>query len=119
MLLCCNADTSLHGDTGFGSESRTGPPLGLDVHDIAWYMRFLQDNNFNAIRFLFNHEDVLHNHVLDAPDEEKYGAGAPWESPELENYKYIDMFVKLARVAADHGSERPNAPTTIQSTPFH
>lgn len=36
----------------FGSEARAGPPLGLDQHDIAFYMNFLKQNGFNAIRFL-------------------------------------------------------------------
>ena len=88
---------------GFGSEGRSGPPLGLDKHNIAWYMKFLKDNNFNAIRFLFNHETVLHDMTLEPPNEAKYGRGAPWEAPELERYKYLDMFVKLAEVAAEHG----------------
>ena len=95
----------IKGINWFGSEGRdgAGPPLGLDKHDIAWYMRFLTDNGFNAIRFLFNHETILSDPTLDPPDEAKYGVGAPWESPELEGYSYVDMFVKLAEVAAEHG----------------
>eukprot|EP00965_Chrysotila_dentata_P236676 6201457-Pleurochrysis_carterae.AAC.1 len=34
----------------FGSEGRAGPPLGLDKHTIDWYMQFMRDNSFNAIR---------------------------------------------------------------------
>ena len=95
----------IKGINWFGSEGRdgAGPPLGLDKHDIAWYMRFLTDNGFNAIRFLFNHETILSDPTLDPPDEAKYGVGAPWESPELVGYSYVDMFVKLAEVAAEHG----------------
>ena len=95
----------IKGINWFGSEGRdgAGPPLGLDKHDIAWYMRFLTDNGFNAIRFLFNHETILSDPTLDPPDEAKYGVGAPWESPELAGYSYVDMFVKLAEVAAEHG----------------
>ncbi len=96
----------------FGSEGRegAGPPLGLDKHEIAWYMRFLTENGFNAIRFLFNHETILSNPTLDPPNEELYGVGAPWEAPELENYKYLDMFLKLAEVAAEHGDRRAPSP---------
>ena len=48
----------IKGVNWFGSEGRSGPPLGLDKHNIAWYMKFLRDNGFNAIRFLFNHENM-------------------------------------------------------------
>ena len=93
----------IKGINWFGSEGRAGPPLGLDKHDISWYMRFLTDNGFNAIRFLFNHETILSDPTLEPPDEAKYGIGAPWESPELAGFSYVDMFVKLAEVAAEHG----------------
>ena len=56
----------------FGSENRAGPPLGLDVHDIAWYMNWLKTNNFNAVRVLFNHQMILSNEPLEAPNEEVY-----------------------------------------------
>ena len=103
-FLWANGDRFyIKGINWFGSEGRAGPPLGLDKHDIAWYMRFLTDNGFNAIRFLFNHETILSDQTLDPPDEAKYGVGAPWESPELAGYSYVDMFVKLAEVAAEHG----------------
>lgn len=66
-------------------------------------MNFLKQYKFNAIRFLFNHQTVLSNATLEPPDTVKYGVGAPWEAPELENFKYLDMFLKLAQVAAEHG----------------
>ncbi len=93
----------IKGVTWFGSENRAGPPLGLDRNPISWYMQFLSDNGFNAIRFLFNHDDFLTNDVLDAPDYAKYGQDAPWEAPELTQYRYTDMFVKLAQAAAEQG----------------
>ena len=93
----------IKGVNWFGSEGRSGPPLGLDKHQIAWYMRFLKENQFNAIRFLFNHQAVLEDAKLEPPNEAKYGKGAPWEAPELQNYAYVDMFKKLAEVAAEHG----------------
>ena len=31
------------------------------------------------------------------------GKGAPWEAPELEKFKYLDMFLKLAEVGAEYG----------------
>ena len=93
----------IKGVNWFGSEGRSGPPLGLDKHHIDWYMKFLQDNKFNAIRFLFNHQTILDDATLEPPNTAKYGAGAPWEAPELERFKYLDMFLKLAQVAAERG----------------
>lgn len=45
----------IKGVNWFGSEGRSGPPLGLDKHQIDWYMSFLQEHKFNAIRFLVRH----------------------------------------------------------------
>ena len=93
----------IKGVNWFGSENRAGPPLGLDKHNIAWYMEWLRDNKFNAIRLLFNHEMILSNAPLEPPNTAVYGAGAPWESPELAHLNYIDMFDKIAEVAEEHG----------------
>ena len=87
----------------FGSENRAGPPLGLDTHNLAWYMNWLKEHKFNAIRLLFNHQMILSDEPLEPPNEDLYGKGAPWEAPELENYKYMAMFKKIAEVAAEHG----------------
>ena len=38
--------------------------------------------------------------MLEPPNEKVYGVGAPWEASELA---YLDMFLKLAQVAAEHG----------------
>ena len=73
----------IKGVNWFGSEGRSGPPLGLDKHQIAWYMKFLRDNGFNAIRFLFNHENILLDTTLEPPNTAKYGKNAPWEAPEF------------------------------------
>ena len=80
-------------------------------------MKFLQDNKFNAIRFLFNHASILNDATLEAPNTEIYGADAPWEAPELENYKYLDMFLKLAEVAAEHGDRRTPSPAPQGGAP--
>lgn len=55
------------------------------------------------IRFLFNHQSILEDATLEPPDEVKYGKGAAWESPELKEFKYVDMFLRLSQVAADYG----------------
>ena len=90
-----------------GTEGRAGPPLGLDKHPIAWYMRFLRTHKFNAVRLLFNHQMILTGAMLDPPNlkwcAEHGVADCKWEAPELEGYAYLDMFAKLAEVAAQHG----------------
>ena len=57
------------------------------------YMDYLQRNNFNAIRLLFNHEHVLQNDIVEAPQE----------ASELFQTRYIDMFLVLAQEAAQRG----------------
>ena len=102
-LFANGVELRIKGVNWFGSEGRSGPPLGLDKHEIKWYMKFLQDHNFNAVRLLFNHETILKDKTLEPPNEAIYGVGAPWEAPELENFKYIDMFGRIAEVAAEYG----------------
>ena len=47
---------SIKGVNWFGSESYGGPPGGLTVHTIDFYLDFLQEHKFNALRLLFNHQ---------------------------------------------------------------
>ena len=93
----------IKGVNWFGSENRAGPPLGLDKHPISWYMQWLKDNKFNAVRLLFNHQMILSDEPLEPPNEEVYGVGAPWEAPELAHFRYLEMFDKIAEVASDYG----------------
>ena len=44
---------SIKGVNWFGSESYGGPPGGLTVHTIDFYLDFLQQHKFNALRLLF------------------------------------------------------------------
>lgn len=46
---------------------------------------------------------ILANTPLEPPNEAKFGVGAPWEAPELAGMRYLEMFKKIAEVAADHG----------------
>lgn len=97
----------IKGVNWFGSENRAGPPLGLDTHNIAWYMQWLKSNNFNAIRLLFNHQMILSDEPLEPPNTAwcaEHGVSpCGWESPELEDFRYIAMFKKIAEVASQHG----------------
>ena len=84
---------SFKGVNWFGSEAFNGPPGGLDKHSAEWYCDFLQRNQFNAIRLLFNHEHVLKDDIVDAPAKAQL----------LFQKRYVEMFKVLARVAAERG----------------
>ena len=86
---------SLKGVNWFGSESRVGPPGGLNAHDIDYYLEFLARHGFNALRLLFNHESFL----ADAPLEQTELQRAP----SLRGKSYRSMFQVLARAAAKYG----------------
>lgn len=84
---------SIKGVNWFGSEAYCGPPNGLNKHNIGWYLDFLQRHRFNAIRLLFNHEHILKNDIVNAPQSERL----------LFQVRYIDMFRVLSREAAKRG----------------
>ena len=85
-------DTVFHikGANWFGSETFSGPPGGLDKHNVAWYLDFLKKHNFNAIRVLFAHEFVEQDGIVKAPTQE----------PLLFQVRYVQMLRILAREAA-------------------
>ena len=84
---------SIKGVNWFGSEAYCGPPNGLEKHNIAWYLDFLERHHFNAVRLLFNHEHILKNDIVQAPQSERL----------LFQVRYVDQFVVLAREAAKRG----------------
>ena len=92
-LYANDVEFSIKGVNWFGSEAFNGPPGGLDKHSIAWYMRFLKSHEFNAVRLLFNHEDVLKDDIVETPPEEA----------SLFQVRYLEMFGVIAREAARHG----------------
>ena len=55
---------SIKGVNWFGSESYGGPPGGLTEHTIDFYLDFLQEHKFNALRLLFNHQSVMRDAVV-------------------------------------------------------
>jgi hypothetical protein len=56
---------SIKGVNWFGSESYGGPPGGLTEHTIDFYLDFLQEHKFNALRLLFNHQSVMRDAVVE------------------------------------------------------
>ena len=83
----------LKGANWFGSEAYNGPPNGLQHHTADFYLDFLASHRFNALRLLFNHEQVLKDEIVDAPE------GAAF----LFQTRYVDMFRAIARKAAARG----------------
>ena len=87
---------SIKGVNWFGSESYGGPPGGLTVHTIDFYLDFLQEHKFNALRLLFNHQSVMRDAVVEAP---------PNLLDDLREVRYIEQFSLLARAAAAGGGK--------------
>ena len=85
---------SIKGVNWFGSESYGGPPGGLTEHTIDFYLDFLQEHRFNALRLLFNHQSVMRDAVVEAP---------PNLLDDLREVRYIEQFSLLARAAARRG----------------
>ena len=69
-LLANGKEFRIKGINWFGSESGPWPPFGLDHNSIDFYLKFLADNGFNAIRLLFNHQRVLEDAPVGAPASE-------------------------------------------------
>lgn len=86
---------NIKGVNWYGSEDRTGAVGGIDYHSMDYYMGFLADHKFNAIRLLFNHESVLRNGPIESHDISM--------SPQLYNVSYLDMFAEIANAAARKG----------------
>jgi endoglucanase len=93
-ILYANGEPfSIKGINWFGSEAFNGPPGGLHKHSISFYLDFLEQHDFNAIRLLFNHEHVMKDDIVEAPSGAK----------ELFQTRYVEMFGVLAREAAKRG----------------
>ena len=84
---------TIKGLNWFGSEGGNVPPGGLQAHPASWYMQFMASRGFNAIRFLFNHENMLLDRPLD--QVAMYGAQL------LAGASYSQMFLRMAQEAAD------------------
>lgn len=57
-------EVRIKGINYFGFESDCRAPQGLWIHDLDFYLDFVKENNFNAIRVPFSYEMALH---LDDP----------------------------------------------------
>ena len=109
VLYANNIPFSIKGCNWFGSEAYNGPPNGLDVHSIGWYLDFLKRHNFNAIRLLFNHEHVLKDDIVETPQRER-PCPDETDSPEpglarLPSTGQRVMISGLVKAAQHNGSE--------------
>ena len=82
QLLANGVPFSLKGVTWPGLETELTAPLGLDKHNIAWYMNWLRGHKFNAIRLLVRvllhrrlHRTAVSSHV--------YDSRPTWTTPHL------------------------------------
>ena len=95
----------LKGINWFGSEHKLDhPPFGLDRHSLDYYMKWLAQEKFNAVRLMFNHEAVL----KDAPIPRTCGYCTKVRDhlaaePALVGVTYTQMFKVIAEAAARHG----------------
>ena len=65
----------LKGANWFGSEAYNGPPNGLQHHTADFYLDFLASHRFNALRLLFNHEQVLKDEIVADYIQATFGGG--------------------------------------------
>ena len=86
---------SIKGVNWFGSESHPGAPGGLQINSVDWYLEFLSQNGFNALRLPFNHQSMLNNDKILLTGTSK--------ARELRGLTYSEMFVAIAQKAAKYG----------------
>ena len=63
-------------------------------------MKFLQDNKFNAIRFLFNHASILNDATLEAMASKAGRPPPPKLAPNSTGFTYAAVGVEIVRVAS-------------------
>lgn len=54
---------NIKGVSWFGFETLNPPLSGLGVHNLDWYLQWIVDNDFNALRLPFSIEYILNNTV--------------------------------------------------------
>ena len=85
----------LKGVNWFGAEEPEMVPNGLWAHSMAWYLDFIKQSGFNAIRVPFALDNVQSNLV---PSVNMISA-----SPELGGLNFLDMLEELVDGAANNG----------------
>ena len=91
------AGTAVHlkGLSWFGAEGVGKVPDGLWVNDLEFYLEFMAEHGFNALRIPFALDNALAN--LEPLDELMNAA------PELKGKKYLDVLEHIIDAAANHG----------------
>eukprot|EP00965_Chrysotila_dentata_P107571 3554081-Pleurochrysis_carterae.AAC.2 len=85
----------IKGASWFGAEGSGGAPDGLWVHNIDYYVGFLAQHGFNAIRLPFAMDNAMRNR---APQ-----AGMTRAAPELNRLPTLDILERVVDAAAEHG----------------
>lgn len=85
----------LKGVSWFGAEGAGRAPDGLWVHDINFYLSYLAEHGFNALRLPFALDNVLSD---EGPDFDMVRA-----EPELRGMKYVEVLERVVDAAASHG----------------
>ena len=78
-----------------GAETEAALPIGLDKHELGWYLQLLRTHKFNAIRLHFSHQTVLQNEPISVPSDS--------EMKEWDKIPYIGMLVEFAKAAEELG----------------
>ena len=85
----------LKGASWFGAEGAGRVPDGLWVHNASFYLGFLAQNGFNAVRLPFALDNVLSGH---GPDTDMLKAVPAWWGKD-----YLDVLEHIIELAAGHG----------------
>ena len=94
-ILMAGKPIQLKGASWFGAEGAGRVPDGLWTHNASFYLRFLSQNGFNAVRLPFALDNVISNV---GPQDNMVRA-----ERALHGAKYLDVLEHIVDVAASHG----------------
>ena len=75
---------------------------GADIRPIRWYVQFLRDNGFNAIRLPIAASAVT-THQPTCVNAARMVSGALQQNKELVELEYVEQIARIVRVAGDLG----------------
>jgi hypothetical protein len=82
---------NVKGINWYGSEGRTGAPSGMHKHPIDFYMKFLAEHKFNAIRLLVSAHSLS---CVTLPHKAAATSGGSLQDPT-----HVSMAVRMAQVS--------------------
>mmetsp|Transcript_34602 Transcript_34602/g.76054 ORF Transcript_34602/g.76054 Transcript_34602/m.76054 type:complete len:653 (-) Transcript_34602:916-2874(-) len=94
----------IKGFNWFGTEGQHAMLYGLEERSLDEYFAFAASNGFNAMRLLFNQENVERDPPTPMNDPRDGKITFDWrKSPELRGTTYIKMLQVVSSKAAEHG----------------